>query len=262
MRRGYLILIGGAENNGGDRSILQHILDVTRAERIVLIPTASCYPRDVHRDYGDAFNVLNIPETSCLDIRDATEADQNQYLTAVDQADLVYFSGGDQVRLVSKLVHTKLFDRIRSRFEAGELNIAGTSAGASAAGNPMIYDGDYKGTLKGSIGFMEGFGLIDGVTIDTHFSARQRLSRLAQFLLSGRCEKGIGLDENTGIVVDPHDEFEVIGADMVAVLNSAEVTGSNYSTVAEGQPLCFNNMNMGFLPPGTRFSLKKWSILN
>ncbi len=262
MQRGYLFLIGGAENNGGDRSILQHILDRTRAERIVLIPTASCYPRDVHRDYGDAFNVLNIPETTCLDIRDATEADNNQYLTAVDQANLVYFSGGDQVRLVSKLVHTKLLDRIRSRFEAGELHVAGTSAGASAAGNPMIYDGDYKGTYKGSIGCMEGFGLIDGVTIDTHFSARQRLSRLAQFLLSGRCEKGIGLDENTGIVVDPNDEFEVIGADMVAVLNSAGVSGSNYRSVAEGQPLRFNNMNIGFLPPGTRFSLKQWSILN
>ena len=93
MQRGYLVLIGGAENNGGDRSILQHILDVTRAERIVLIPTASCYPRDVHRDYGDTFNVLNIPETTCLDIRDATEADRKEYLAAVDQADLVYFSG-------------------------------------------------------------------------------------------------------------------------------------------------------------------------
>jgi len=262
MQRGYLFLIGGAENNTGDRSILKQILDVTRAKRIVLIPTASCYPRDVHRDYGDSFSVLNIPETICLDIRDATEADRKQHLAALDEADLVYFSGGDQVRLVSKLVNTKLFDQIRSRFDAGDLHIAGTSAGASAVGNPMIFDGDYKGSLKGSIGSMEGFGLIDGVTIDTHFSARQRLSRLSQFLISGQCEKGIGLDENTGILIDPNDEFEVIGADMVAVLNSAGVTGSNYSSVAEGQPLRFNNMSMGFLPPGTRFSLKKWSILN
>jgi len=262
MQRGYLFLIGGAENNGGDRTIMKHILYMTRAKHIVLIPTASCYPRDVHRDYGDTFTVLNIPETICLDIRDAQDADKEEYVAAIEQADLIYFSGGDQVRLVSKLIHTQLFDRIRARFETGDLHIAGTSAGASAVGNPMIYDGDYKGALKGSIGSMEGFGLVDGVTIDTHFSARQRFSRLSQFLISGRCEKGIGLDENTGILVYPNDEFEVIGEDMVAVLNSAGVTDSNYSTVPEGQPLRFNNLSVGFLPPGSRFSLKTWSILN
>jgi len=242
MQRGYLILIGGAENNSNDSGILKHILDVTRAVKIVLIPTASCYPRDVHRDYGDTFNVLNIPETTCLDIRDAREADEAHCLAAVEEADLVYFSGGDQVRLVSKLVRTELLDRIRARFASGSLHIAGTSAGAAAAGNPMIYDGDYKGSFKGSIGFMEGFGFLDGITIDTHFSARQRLSRLAQFLVSGKCEKGIGLDENTGIVVYPNDEFEVIGADMAVVLNSAAVTGSNYHDIVKDTPLCFNNM--------------------
>jgi len=261
MHRGLLFLIGGAENNTGDRGSLKHILDTTRATRIVLIPTASCYPRDVHRDYGDTFSVLNIPETICLDIRDAQEADEKQFLSAVEEADLVYFSGGDQVRLVSKLVHTRLLKRIRSRFQTGDLHIAGTSAGAAAAGNPMIYDGDYKGSLKGSIGSMEGFGLIDGITIDTHFSARQRLFRLSQFLISGTCEKGIGLDENTGIVVYPNDEFEVIGAEMVTVLNSADVTGSNYHDVGKDTPLCFNNMRVGFLSPGTRFCLTKWDVL-
>ena len=148
MQRGYLILIGGAENNSNDSGILKHILDVTRAVKIVLIPTASCYPRDVHRDYGDTFNVLNIPETTCLDIRDAREADEAHCLAALEEADLVYFSGGDQVRLVSKLVHTELLDRIRARFASGSLHIAGTSAGAAAAGNPMIYDGITRGLSK------------------------------------------------------------------------------------------------------------------
>lgn len=262
MQRGYLFLIGGAENNSGDRTILKHILDVAQPAQIVLIPTASCYPRDMHRDYGDAFNLLEIEQTTCLDIRDVQEADREQYLSAVEAANLIYFSGGDQVRLVSRLIHTRLFRRIRDRFEAGDLHIAGTSAGASAVGNPMIFDGDYKGSLKGSIGSMEGFGLIDGVIIDTHFSARQRLARLSQFLISGKCEKGIGIDENTGIVVYPNDVFEVIGADMVTVLNSDGVNGANYQTVAEGEPLRFNNMRIGFLPPGTRFSLQTWSILN
>jgi cyanophycinase len=109
---------------------------------------------------------------------------------------------------------------------------------------------------------MEGFGLIDGVTIDTHFSQRRRLPRLSQFLISGKCEKGIGLDENTGIMVYPNDQFVVIGTRMVTVLNSARITGSNYDAIGEGEQLRFNNMSVGFLPAGARFSIRKWAVLN
>jgi cyanophycinase len=159
-------------------------------------------------------------------------------------------------------MHTRLFGRIRSKFEAGTLHIAGTSAGAAAAGNPLIYDGDRKGFFKGSIRSMAGFGLIDGVTIDTHFSARKRLPRLSQFLISGNCEKGIGLDENTGIVVSPQNDFTVIGTGVVTVLDSDEVTGSNYDSIGKGEHLRFNDMRIGFLPAGSRFSIGRWEILN
>ncbi len=109
---------------------------------------------------------------------------------------------------------------------------------------------------------MAGFGLIDGVTIDTHFSARKRLARLSQFLISGGCAKGIGLDEDTGIVVSPENEFTVIGTGMVTVLDSAGVTGSNYDAVGQGERLRFNDMRIGFLPAGSRFSIGRWEILN
>jgi cyanophycinase len=262
MERGYLILIGGAENSDGESAILKHMIDVTRAASVAIIPTASAYPLEMQRNYGDAFKRLGITHTVCLDIRKSRDADRQEYIAAVENADLIYFSGGDQVRLVSRLVHTALFDRIRTRFEDGLLHIGGTSAGAAAAGNPMIYDGDYKGIYKGSIGYMEGFGLIDRVTVDTHFSARSRLTRLTQFLISGRCDKGIGLDENTGIIVNPNDEFEVIGAAMVTVLNSTDMTGSNYHTAGQGRQLRFNDMRIGILSPGTRFSIPQWAILS
>jgi cyanophycinase len=262
MNRGHLILIGGAEDKDGDRSLLAQILETTRAEKIVIIPTASAYPGDIERNYCGAFNGFGIPEARCLKIRKASEADTDEHLEAVENTDLVYFSGGDQVRLVSRLMPTKLFDRIRTLFAAGTLHIAGTSAGASAAGNPLIYDGDRKGFLKGSIRSMAGFGLIDGVTIDTHFSARKRLARLSQFLLSGGCEKGIGLDENTGIFVFPNDTFSVIGTGMVTLLDSGGVTGSNYDAAGQGERLRFNGMRIGFLPAGSRFSIRKWEILN
>jgi cyanophycinase len=261
MKRGRLFLIGGAEDRKGDKLVLNHLVNQTHPINIIIIPTASAYPRDINRSYTDAFRDLGLKEIKCLDIRYKEEADREENLEAIEKADLIYFGGGDQVKLVDTLNQTKFFNRIRERFEAGELHIAGTSAGAAAAGNPILYNGDRKGFLKGSIKFSEGFGFIDGVAIDTHFSARKRLSRLCQFLISGQCKKGIGLDEDTGIVVHPNLHFEVIGSGMVTVVNSANVTGSNYMAISNGEKLRFNKMQVGFLPAGTMFSIRKWSIL-
>ncbi len=258
---GYLCLIGGAEDRKGDKLVLKHLVDQTHPTNIIVIPTASTYPKDIYRSYAEAFSGLGIKEIQCLDIRYRDETDLEQNLAAIEKADLIYFGGGDQVKLVDTLKRTDLFSRMRTRFEAGDLHIAGTSAGAAAAGNPILYNGDRKGFQKGSIKSSEGFGFIDGVAIDTHFSSRKRLSRLCQFLISGRCWKGIGLDEDTGIIVYPNLHFKVIGSGMVTVVNSANVTGSNYMAIDNGEKLRFNNMRVGFLPAGTLFSISKWSIL-
>ena len=260
-QRGYLFLIGGAEDRKKDKLVLKYLVDQTNPTYIIIIPTASAYPIDIHRNYSDAFRDLGIEEIHCLDIRYRDEADMMENLEAVEKADLIYFGGGNQAKLVDTLNRTKFLNRISARFEAGDLHIAGTSAGAAAAGNPILYNGDRKGFQKGSIKFSEGFGFIDGVAIDTHFSTRKRLSRLCQFLISGQCEKGIGLDEDTGIIVYPNLHFKVIGSGMVTVVNSVNVTGSNYMAIANGENLRFNNMRLGFLPAGTTFSIRKWSIL-
>ena len=257
----HLFLIGGAEDRKGDKRVLKHLVNQTHPTHIIIIPTASAYPQDIYRNYADAFGDLGIKEIQCLDIRYRDEADSEQNLAAIEKADLIYFGGGDQVKLVDTLKRTVFFDRMRARFEAGDLHIAGTSAGAAAAGNPILYNGDRKGFQKGSIKSSEGFGFIDGVAIDTHFSTRRRLSRLCQFLISGQCLKGIGLDEDTGIIVYPNLHFKVFGSGMVTVVNSANVTGSNYMAIDNGEKLRFNNMRVGFLPAGTMFSIRKWSIL-
>ncbi len=261
-KRGRLYLIGGAEDRKGDKRILSHLINQTQPANIIIIPTASRYPREIDRCYTETFGSLGVTSIRCLDIRYPDEADREENREAVEKADLVYFGGGDQVKLVKTLKQTRFFDRMKNRFEAGALHIAGTSAGASAAGNPIFYDGDRKGFHKGSIRSSEGFGFLDGIAVDTHFSARKRLPRLCQFLLSGSCTKGIGLDEDTGIVVYPNLQCEVIGSGMVTVANSAKVSGSNYTEAADGERLRFNDMQIGFLPAGTVFNLQQWSILN
>jgi len=261
MKRGYLFLIGGAEDRKQDKYVLKHLVEQTRPKSILIIPTASAYPQEVYRSYSDAFRDLSVDTVTYLNIRYRDEADRDENLEAVEQTDLIFFGGGDQVKLVEVLNHTQLFSRMCARFESGNLHIAGTSAGAAAAGNPILYNGDRRGYKKGSIKFSEGFGLIDGVAIDTHFSARRRFARLCQLLISGHCRKGIGLDEDTGIMIYPNMHFKVIGSGMVTIVNSVHATGSNYHTVAKNDMLRFNNMHVGCLPAGTLFSLKKWSIL-
>jgi cyanophycinase len=259
--KGYLFLIGGAEDRNGDRHVLKYLVDQTNPASITIIPTASAFPKDAHRCYADVFSQLGVKRVHCLDIRYRNEADRCECLEAVEDTDLIYFSGGDQAKLVKTLKDTRLFAQIKARFENGGLHIAGTSAGASSIGDPIFYNGERRGLKKGSIKISQGFGFIKDIAIDTHFSARKRLARLCQFLLSGKCKRGIGLDEDTGIIVFPNLHFEVIGSGMVVVVSSAHVTGSNYSEIQKGESLRFNNMCIGYLPPGTRFSMKKWSIL-
>ena len=259
---GALFLIGGGEDRTGEKQVLKQLIQQTRARSLVVIPTASNYPRDVGRAYTDAFRELGVDKIECLDVRYTDETDRHEYLEAVENTDLVFFGGGDQAKLVKTLKGTPLFDLIKTRFETDQLHIAGTSAGASAAGNPVFYNGNRRGLKKGSIKVVEGFGFIDGVAIDTHFTNRNRLPRLCQMLVTGQCKKGIGIDEDTGIVVDPQLRFTVMGSGIVTVVNSVGVSSSNYDAIPKGDIIRFNNMRIGFLPSGTTFSIKRWAILN
>ena len=255
-------MIGGAEDRQGDALVLKHMLDQTQPNVLLIIPTASSYPQSIERAYTDVFRDLGVKTIKCLDIRYRDEADRDENIKALETADLIFFGGGDQVRLVDILDQTRFIDMIRRRFEAGDLHIAGTSAGAAAAGNPMIFHGNSDGLVKGSVEHSAGFGFVEGVAIDTHFFARGRLARLSQFLISDHCRKGIGLDEDTGIVICPDLRFKVIGSGMVTVLNSSSVSGSNFETVSTGEPLRFNNMRYGILPAGSIFSIRRWSVVS
>lgn len=260
-KQGLLILIGGAEDRKDDMLVLKKVVEKTSAKNIVVIPTASYYTREVGNSYFDAFRKLGVENVEIFDIRYEDEADRDEYHEKLEKTNLVYFGGGDQTKLVKTLVNSRLFRKIKDRFLEGTLHIAGTSAGAAAASNPTTYDGDYQGFSKGTVLSAQGFGFVDDVIIDTHFLARERIPRLVQFLISDEYTKGIGIDEDTGIVLYPDLRFEVIGTGMVTIINTDKVTGSNYKEIKEKDIYSVNNVRIGFLAPGTTFSIKRWSIL-
>ncbi len=256
-----LVLIGGSEDKRDRKLVLEHLVNKTRTKNIVIIPTASYYSRDVHESYCNAFKDLGVERVETLDIRYQDEADREEYHNKIEEADLVYFGGGDQTKLIRTLQHSELLQKIKTSFLNHNLHIAGTSAGAAAAGNLTIYDGDYQGFNKDAVSSMQGFGFIDDLIIDTHFLARERIARLTQFLISGQSTRGLGIDEDTAIIIDPDHRFEVVGSGMVTVINSDKITGSNYQQINEKEVFTVNNVRIGFLAPGTTFSLKRWSVL-
>lgn len=260
-KRSHLILIGGAEDRRKDKVILKSILKITKAKNIVIIPTASSYPRDVFDSYFYAFRKLGIERIEKMDIRYRDEVDKQSNFEMIDKADLLFISGGDQYRLAKIFNGTELLQKILDRFYTGTLPIAGTSAGAAIVSDPMIYDGDYKGFCKGTVASSPGFGLLKEITIDTHFTQRSRVARLSQFLLTGKSFKGIGIDEDTAIIIYPNLRFEVIGKGIVTILNSDKITYNNYNSIENYQKFSTNNLRLGYLASGTFFSIKKWSIL-
>jgi len=259
--KGILILIGGAEDRKDDKMILRKIVGLNNAKTVTVIPSASCYPTGVSEDYYYAFRSLGIENIQIFDIREPAEADTEKYLKEIEKSDLVFMTGGDQVKLFHVFNGSELLKKIKELHFHHGLNIAGTSAGAAVASNPMIYDGNIHGMKKGSVSFSEGFGLIKDITIDTHFISRGRLGRLTQFLSTGIASYGIGLGENTAIFINPDSTFEVAGTGMITVVDTKQVSFSNYNDIGNNEPIVIHGITSGFLQHGSIFDMKEWKVV-
>lgn len=260
-KRGYLVLIGGAEDRNDRREVLRSTYEINRPKYVTVIPTASSYPRDLGNSYYDVFRYLGADDVYILDVRDERDADRKENFEWISKSDMIFFTGGDQVKLARIFLGTRLFSKIKRRFQNGA-TLAGTSAGAAVMSNPLIYDGDELGLEKGTIRYDEGFGFISNITIDTHFLARERIPRLTQFLLSGRSHRGIGIDEDTAAIISPDRELRVCGSGAVTVLNTKRVTYSNYNSIRKYDKIVTNGVNLGFLQHGSRFNLQYWKVID
>ncbi len=260
-KKGFLALIGGAEDRKEKKIVLKSVVNINNAKHVVVIPSATSYPVECGKDYQDAFKSLGVANTEVFDIRNKAEADEPKYLEGIEKADMIFFTGGDQVRLVQALKESALLNKIRSLFFKKGVTIAGTSAGAAAAADPMTYDGDDDGLIKGTVDFSRGFGFIENVTIDTHFVARGRIGRMTQFLCSKMSDKGIGIGENTAILINPQNIFEVVGTGIVTVVNTSEIYYSNIEDIIPGQPISIDGIKAGFLQHGTIFDINQWKVV-
>jgi cyanophycinase len=261
--QGKLIIIGGAVDKGSftetdlDKSaaknlnffetgILKRILDESKHKlesRIEVITTASKIPKEIGPEYVKALSYLGANNVDVLNIERREEAMDPEIVARLKAADVVMFTGGDQLRLTSILGGTPFHDLLLEKYHNEDFIYAGTSAGAAAASNNMIYQGSSsEALLKGEVKITSGLGLIDGVIIDTHFVQRGRIGRLFQSVVGNPKVLGIGLGEDTGLLITNGKQMEAIGSGLVILVDGREIKDTNLTQVELGQPISISHL--------------------
>lgn len=279
--KGKLIIIGGAVDKGSftendidvnaskninffETGILKRILNEAKNKensRIEIITTASKIPRIIGPEYVKALNYLGAKNVDVLHLEKREMASDPDVLERLRAADVVMFTGGDQLRLTSILGGTAFHDLLLEKYHNEDFIYAGTSAGAAAASNSMIYQGSSsEALLKGEVKITSGLGMIDGVIIDTHFVQRGRIGRLFQAVVGNPKVLGIGLGEDTGLLITNGNEMEAIGSGLVILVDGREIKDTNLTQVELGQPISINHLVTHVMSKYDRFDLKTYKM--
>lgn len=253
-RQGTLIIIGGKEDHIGDRVILKEVARHCVGGHLVLATIASHEPEGYLEYYQDSLRDLGVTDITELYINDREEARHPDLVARMDGATAVFFSGGDQLRITSQIGDTPIYDRIHAIYRNGGL-IAGTSAGASVMADTMLVRGRNASSFRGgSVHMAPGLGLVPNVIIDQHFAERGRIGRLLGAVVQNPRVLGIGIDEDTAIVVEGH-HFRVIGSGAVYLVDATGVTRSSINEAEAEQALSAYDLRLHVLSAGDRFDL-------
>lgn len=274
--KGTLIPIGGNEDKGSSSSenysldfIEEGILSRVVSEaggvnaKIVIIPTASSIPVEVGNNYLEAFTKLGCKNVSVLHIKSKKDAALPQNIEAVSSANCIMFSGGDQSKITTRIGGTRMHHILLERFEFEEgFVIAGTSAGAMAMATEMIAGGSSKESfVKGAVIMAEGLGLASKLILDTHFIQRGRFGRISEAIAMFPDKIGIGLAEDTGLVIKNGNEMKVIGSGMVIIFDGNELMHNNQRILKTGTPMTITNMKVHVLANSDTYILDQRKVV-
>ena len=256
---GNLIIIGGAEDKEGKKEILNRVCNsIDKNEDILLIATiATEYPKEAATKYREVFGGLKVKNIKVLDISERTDAFEEVNVELIKESSLIFFTGGDQLRITSLIGGTPIYDALKDVCHKGTF-IVGTSAGASVMSDTMIVQGkDDESPRKCTLKMSPGLGLIENVIIDQHFAQRGRIGRLLTGIAQNPEILGIGIDENTGIVVNKSGVIEVIGEGAVYFIDGCGITYTNVSELHSDEILSMHNVKLHILTDGNKFNLIK-----
>lgn len=277
--KGKLIAVGGAEDKGTDLEtgeiyrnnlnffelgILRRVVDEAGgpSARIEIITTASMIPYEVGENYLDAFGKIGSTNVGLLHIRTRQDAMNEEVLQRIRECDAVMFSGGNQLRLSATDGGTEFLSILKKRYRDENFVVAGTSAGAMAMSNTMIYEGNAtRAHLKGEVKITTGLGFVNSIIIDTHFEKRGRFGRLAQAVAANPGCIGIGLGEDTGMLITEGNKMEAIGSGLVMIVDGHDILHSNIADIPDGNPISLENLKVHFCEKGNGYLIQERKFL-
>lgn len=277
---GKLIAIGGAEDKGVDLEkgeiirnnlnffelgILRRIVEEAGGpdQRVEVITTASMIPYEVGENYLNAFGKIGCTNIGIMPIRNRSDAMNPEYIERMRTCNAVMFSGGNQLRLSATFGGTEMLQIALERYQIEEnFIVAGTSAGAMAMSNTMIYQGNAtKAHLKGEVKITTGLGFMDDVIFDSHFEKRGRFGRLAQAVATNPQCLGIGLGEDTGMLITEGNRMEAIGSGLVIIIDGYDIRHNNIADIPEGNPISIENLKVHFCEKGNSYLVRERHFL-
>jgi cyanophycinase len=235
---------------------LKEIASHARSRVLVVATLASEEPAQQWESYREAFGDLDVGDIRHLQIEGREGASTQSNLEMVDNASVVYFTGGDQLKLASKLGGTPMLNRIHRLYEERGGVVAGTSAGASALGATMLVSHATESSHKVESSFFmaRGLGLVPDLVIDQHFAQRARIERLVGAVAEDPGVLGIGIDEDTAVIVESRT-LRIIGSGAVYVADGQGITYTNVSERTPDRTLSLFDLRLHVLSNGSIFDL-------
>jgi cyanophycinase len=270
MYKGTLIPIGGNEDKGAGEQITEFVKDGILSQLVkesggnsasfLVVPTASMIPDEIGKNYKKALKKLGCKNVTVYNVTKRKQCDKKSVQKLFSSADCIFFTGGDQSRIVKLIGNTPVHDILFDRLKNGNIVLSGTSAGAMSMSHEMIMGGSSIECLtKGAVKMREGMGYVKNMIIDSHFVNRGRFGRLAEAVAKFPNLIGVGLAEDTGLVIK-NNEFRVIGSGMVIIFDPSDLTHNNHKILDEGLPMSMANLTTHILADGDRFFMDKRTI--
>jgi cyanophycinase len=257
-RNGCLFIVGGGEDRKDRMVVLKRFIELCGGAdaRILVLTAASRLHEEMWQVYDDAFGALGVHNHTTLEIASREDASRPETEAAILAANGIFMTGGDQQRLMAQIGGTRTVTALRQVLTERNAVIGGTSAGASAMSEHMLFHGTREVLpQKGLVHLAAGLGFLKQAIVDQHFSERQRLGRLLSVVAQNPQQLGVGIDEDTALVIELQRSLEVVGEGSVTLVDGREML-SNYLDVGNSETLELLNVRLHLLPPGARYDLE------
>jgi cyanophycinase len=276
--KGKLLIIGGHEDKGTEvagenltvhkrKETTSHfeilgllISKIPRAHHIIeVIASASSIPQEMEKLYVDSFKKEGFTQVGIIRVKHPKDASDLSLIKRIQESHAVFFTGGDQSKLVSALAETELFKAIRNKYHSDKhFIVGGTSAGAMAIPETIIAGGLIREALYNKdIKIAKGLDLIQNVIVDTHFIKRGRFARLAHAVALNPICLGIGLGENTALIISEGNIAECLGSGMVILMDGRKIGITNIDEAIDNTPIIIENIKISIIAEGTSYLLKE-----